>query len=287
MITRLGSSRVHSSRGAASMEYVGAFALVASLVVAVILSVPDTASASVGVIQQAICRVQEAAGAGGPCTGQPDPEDPPPPVDPDFDPKPDKCKVTEHGEKVNSEIKIAFVKFGENAGFIETTYSDGTVTYTATDGASLGVTGGFGTKLDIGKVERGAKVDFGAGVTFDYGSTWTFDNAEQAAEMREQLDDYLLEQEIIKHNPTYAIKLLWSDAKEPPKPPSQTVSSIEVEGRGRGQARAEPAVGQRPRREVRHPEPQAGRVRTQVRRQREVDPDQRHRVRQHHLHHRR
>ena len=143
MITRLGSSRVHSSRGAASMEYVGAFALVASLVVAVILSVPDTASASVGVIQQAICRVQEAAGAGGPCTGQPDPEDPPPPVDPDFDPKPEKCKVTEHGEKVNSEIKIAFVKFGENAGFIETTYSDGTVTYTATDGASLGVTGGF------------------------------------------------------------------------------------------------------------------------------------------------
>jgi len=234
MITRLGSSRVHSSRGAASMEYVGAFALVASLVVAVILSVPDTASASVGVIQQAICRVQEAAGAGGPCTGQPDPEDPPPPVDPDFDPKPEKCKVTEHGEKVNSEIKIAFVKFGENAGFIETTYSDGTVTYTATDGASLGVTGGFGTKLDIGKVERGAKVDFGAGVTFDYGSTWTFDNAEQAAEMREQLDDYLVEQEILKHNPTYAIKWLWSDAKEPPKPPSQTVSSIEVKGEAEG-----------------------------------------------------
>ena len=103
----------------------------------------------------------------------------PPPTDPGFDPKPDKCKVTEHGEKVNSEIKIAFIKFGENAGFIETTYSDGTVTYTATDGASLGVTGGFGTKLDIGKVERGAKVDFGAGVNFDYGSTWTFENAER------------------------------------------------------------------------------------------------------------
>ena len=46
--------------------------------------------------------------------------------------------------------------------------------------------------------------------------------------MREQLDDYLVEQEILKHDPYYAIKFLWSDAKEPPKPPSQSVSTIET-----------------------------------------------------------
>ena len=77
-------------------------------------------------------------------------------------------------------------------------------------------------------MERGAQVDFGAGVKFDYGSTWTFKNAEQAAAMREQLDDYLVEQEIMKHDPYYAIKFLWSDPKEPPKPPSQSVSTIKT-----------------------------------------------------------
>jgi hypothetical protein len=46
--------------------------------------------------------------------------------------------------------------------------------------------------------------------------------------MRKQLDDYLVEQEIIKHDPYYSIKFLWSDPKEPPKPPSQSVSTIET-----------------------------------------------------------
>jgi hypothetical protein len=36
-------------------------------------------------------------------------------------PKPARCKVSEHGENVNSEIKVVFIKIGENAGFIETT----------------------------------------------------------------------------------------------------------------------------------------------------------------------
>ena len=61
-----------------------------------------------------------------------------------------------------------------------------------TDGAEVGVTGGFGTKLDLGKVERGAKVDFGAGVKFDYGSTWTFDNAKQAEAMGEPVGTVVL-----------------------------------------------------------------------------------------------
>src|SRR5918994_822191 len=132
------------------------------------------------------------------------------------------------GTSVSARVKIAFIKIGENAGFIERTFSDGTVTYTATDGASLGVTGGFGGKLDLGKVERGAQVDFGFGVKFDYGSTWTFKNAEEAAAMRNQLDDYLVEQMVLKEKPYYGVKLLWSDAKEPPKPPSQSVSTIET-----------------------------------------------------------
>jgi hypothetical protein len=229
MFARLARLTHRGARGSATLEYAAAFALVAMLVGGTTISARASLPAYGDIVTDAICKVAAAVGMGGSCSSGTDPTDPnTPPTDPSFDPKPTRCKVTEHGEKVNSEVKIAFIKIGENAGFIETTYSDGTVTYTATDGASVGVTGGFGTKLDIGKLERGAKVDFGAGVQFDYGSTWTFKNAEEAAAMRKQLDDYLVEQEILKHDPYYAIKFLWSDAKEPPKPPSQSVTTIET-----------------------------------------------------------
>ena len=224
MLTRLRTLQAYGPRGVGVLEYVAAIALAAILVGSVVGSLTSTQLD--GLASRAICAVKNSINGGScaPATTT----TPPPGTDPGFDPKPPKCKITEHSEKVNSEIKIAFVKIGENAGFVETTYSDGTVTYTATDGAEVGVTGGFGTKLDIGKVERGAKVDFGAGVKFDYGSTWTFKDAGEAEAMREQLDDYLVEQEILKRNPSYAIKFLWSDAKEPPKPPTQLVSTIEV-----------------------------------------------------------
>ncbi|MEW3744822.1 hypothetical protein QOZ75_29540, partial [Pseudomonas aeruginosa] len=69
------------------------------------------------VADRAICLVKNSIG-GGSCA--PATTTPPPTTDPSFDPKPAKCKITEHSEKVNSEIKIAFVKIGENAGFVET-----------------------------------------------------------------------------------------------------------------------------------------------------------------------
>jgi hypothetical protein len=212
--------------GSATLEYIAVIALAGVLVGAVVLPTQTAAPE----VRTKICAVLAALEVSGGCsgdTGGTDPSDPGS-SDPDFDPKPAKCKVGEHGEKVTSEVKIAFVKLGENAGFVETTYSDGTVTYTATDGASIGLTGGVGGKLDIGKVERGAKVDFGGDFKVDYGSTWVFKDAEEAARMRQQLDDYLAEQAIIKNSPYYSIKFLWSDPKEPPKPPQQTVSTIEV-----------------------------------------------------------
>jgi hypothetical protein len=229
MFARLHRLARQGNRGAATLEYAAAFALVAILVGGTSISARASTPAYGNVISQAICKVATAVGMEGGCSGGPGPTDPnTPPTDPGFDPKPKKCKVSEYSEQVNAEVKIAFIKIGDNAGFIERTFSDGTVTYTATDGASLGATGGFGGKLDIGKVERGAQVDFGFGVKFDYGSTWTFKNAEEAAAMRQQLDDYLVEQQIIQNNPYYSIKFLWSDAKEPPKPPSQSVSTIET-----------------------------------------------------------
>jgi len=228
MLARLIRLSQRGARGAATLEYAAAFALVAILVGGTSVSARASTPAYGTIVDEAICKVVIAVGVGT-CNGGGGPTDPStPPTEPSFDPKPKKCKVSEHSEQVNAEVKIAFIKIGENAGFIERTFSDGTVTYTATDGGSIGVTGGFGSKLDIGKVERGAQVDFGYGVKFDYGSTWTFANAEEAAAMRRQLDEYLLEQMQIQQNPYYAIRFLWSDPKEPPKPPSHSVSTIET-----------------------------------------------------------
>ena len=287
MFARLVRLSRQRSRGAATLEYAAAFALVAILVGGTSVSARASTPTYGNVVQQAICKVATAVGMEGGCSGGTGPTDPnTPPTDPGFDPKPKKCKVAEHGEEVNSEIKIAFIKFGENAGFIERTFSDGTVTYTATDGASLGVTGGFGGKLDLGKVERGAQVDFGAGVKFDYGSTWTFKNAEEAAAMRKQLDDYLVEQEIIKHDPYYSIKFLWSDPKEPPKPPSQSVSTIETTFDAEGKLGLSLPFDTDPNSKSGRAEPHPGRLRAEVRHHRQVDPDQGQRDREHHLHHR-
>lgn len=227
LLGRPATCRRARSRGAATLEYAAAIALVALLAGAVVI--PMKAAPIAQTARAALCKVYAALGEGGAC----DTSTPPAgqqPGDPPMNPKPPKCKITEHGEKVNAEVKIAFISIGENAGFVETTYSDGTVTYTATDGASVGLTGGFGTKLDVGKVERGAKVDFGGDLKFDYGSTWTFKDGAEATAMKDQLNDYLAEQAAIKASPTYAIKFLWSDPKEPPKPPNLSVSTIEVAG---------------------------------------------------------
>ena len=232
MFARLHRVARRADRGAATLEYAAAFALVAILVGGTSISARASTPAYGSVIQQAICKVAAAVGMEGGCAGGGGSTDPnTPPTDPSFDPKPKKCKVSEYSEQVNAEVKIAFIKIGENAGFIETTYTDGTVTYTATDGAEVGLTGGFGSKLDIGKLERGVQVDFGAGMSFEYGSTWVFRNAEEAEEMREQLDKYLAEQETLRHDTSggYAIYLALRGATDPPKPPTQQVSTFEVE----------------------------------------------------------
>jgi hypothetical protein len=224
MRARLGSLRRNRAAGAATIEYLAAVALAAVIVGAIVVTLSGLRIEVIA--ERAICSVKAVLSSGS-CSAA---EGSQQPTTPPMDPKPKKCKITEHSEKVNSEIKIAFIKFGENAGFIETSYSDGTVTYTATDGAEIGVTGGFGGKLDIGKLERGAKVDFGAGLKFDYGGTWVFKDAEEAEDMREQLDRYLMEQEMLRHDTSggYAIGLVIRGATDPPKPPTQQVSTFEV-----------------------------------------------------------
>jgi hypothetical protein len=223
---RIRQLRATGAAGTGTLEYVAAIALACVVISSVVFTL--TGSKLDGMAERAICSVKASLSAGS-CSGT---ETPPNQTPPGFDPKPSRCKTGDHSEKVSSVVKILFFSFGENAGFVETYYSDGTVTYTATDGAEAGVTGGFGGKLDVGKLDGGTKVDFGAGVKVDYGSTWTFKDAGEAKEMKDQLDKYLGEQSALMHDTSggYAIYLAIHGATDPPKPPSQQVTSIEVTG---------------------------------------------------------
>src|SRR5829696_5065177 len=149
MRARLRSLGLRGADGAATLEYAAAIAVAGLFVGAVVVTFSGLRIEAIA--ERAICSVKAILG-GSRCSVTQGNQ---PPTAPPLDPKPKKCKITEHSEKVNSEIKIAFIKIGENAGFIETTYTDGTVTYT--DGAEVGLTGGFGGKLDIGKLERGVQ----------------------------------------------------------------------------------------------------------------------------------
>jgi len=235
MLTRWRALRSRPTAGAAILEVAAAWGIAAMVILAVVVAVRG---ADIGAFtSRVLCTVKSSVDAGGgSCAGSTGGEQTPPPET--FDPKPTKCKISERSEKVSSEIKIAFIKFGENAGFVQTTYSDGTVTYTATNGASLGATGGFGGKLEIGELERGAKVDFGGGFKVDYGSTWVFKDQAEADSMKDQLDEYLLQQEMLRHDTYggYAIGTwITGGFVDPPKPPSQNVTSFTVEGDVSGQ----------------------------------------------------
>lgn len=196
MLTRWRALRSRPALGAAMLEVAAAWGIAALVIAAIVVGVQGANISAYAT--RVLCAITTAVGGGGSCDGSDSP--PPPTSQPPFDPKPQKCKLGDKSEKVTSVIKIAFFELGENAGFVETTYSDGTVTYTATDGATVGLTAGLGGKLELDALEAGAKVDFGGGFTVDYGSTWVFENADEATAMREQLDKYLLEQEMLRHD---------------------------------------------------------------------------------------
>ena len=214
-------------RGATAAEYVGIILLVGVVVAALALVV--SSSSVTPQIQRAWCLITGAAGAScGDGSTQAGDEDGL--TDEDFEP--DKCRISETGDKYSSVIKIGFIKIGENAGFVVTEYSDGTVTMMATNGSELGVTGGFGADAAWGQLEAGAKVDFGGGLKFDYGSTWSFESKDQADSFRQQLDDYLFDQWSMTH-PVCGMGVCMPrpiKGVEPPPVPSTTFGGIAVTG---------------------------------------------------------
>ncbi|MBO0899742.1 hypothetical protein J1G42_07170 [Cellulomonas sp. zg-ZUI222] len=216
-------------RGVSTLEYMGVVALAAILVVATVLGTTNVGPYAAA----ALCRVTAAldGGAGG-CdtTPETDPDD-------DMDYHPGVCMLSESKEKYSAEVKIWFFKLSDSSGFIVQEYSDGTVRATLTDGGGIGASGNLGSKtFDAGKLgdgdNAGAEVSLGGNLKFEYGSTWEFDSKKQWESMREQLDDYLIQQEQMKGEGAAGMAFyLWlTDGwVEAPKDPKISYSKISLE----------------------------------------------------------
>lgn len=220
--------RGSGERGVTSLEYVGFIAVAAVVVSTVALGVVQ------GDVGTHVCKAigsifrQDLACAAGGSGGDDDATDSM--TDENFEPE--KCKLHEIGDKYSSAIKIGFVKIGENSGFVVATYSDGTVTMTATDGSELGAVAGVGADASWDKVKLGLKVDFGADVSFDYGSTWTFENQAQADAFKSQLNDYLYDQWAMRHPMCSGAMCVMPKltGAEPPPVPSTSISGFATTG---------------------------------------------------------
>jgi len=222
---RNGASR---ERGAATFEYIGVTIAAALCAGAVLLATLPAAEGFRNAFCQAVSQAFNADLGCGDGAGEDETQEP---DDTQFEP--DKCKIHETGDEYSSVIKIGFIEIGENAGFVVTEYSDGTVTMTATNGAEIGATGGFGADAAWGELEANASVDFGGGVKFDYGSTWQFEDIDQATEFREQLDDYLMDQWSMTHpvcTPMGACFPRPTTGADPPPVPSTTFGGIALTG---------------------------------------------------------
>ncbi|HEX8497923.1 MAG TPA: hypothetical protein VF661_12075 [Actinomycetales bacterium] len=182
------SSRVRDDDGAASVEQTGTVALAALVVVGVILAVSGVGPGSVG--SEAVCRVRAAVGLGACAPGQGAPL-----TDADYEPT--NCKVREESESGGYEVSYGFFSVGEEYGFIEQTFSDGTVRHTLVDKASLGAK--FeGAKFDVGKIAADGtgnkgQIEVAAGLKFAYGTTWQFKDADEAESFRGEIEKYQIQ----------------------------------------------------------------------------------------------
>ncbi|MBE7699041.1 hypothetical protein H9623_01795 [Oerskovia sp. Sa1BUA8] len=225
---RARTVRGQGERGASTIETFGVVAVAVVLVTALILVFTTFKVGDRIAIE--LCKVVTAvSGSGASCGTVTDAAAPQ--QDKDF--QPPVCMLSEKNESYSAQIKIAFVTIGENSGFIVQEQADGSVKVTVTDGGALGAEGGAGATFNIGKLgsetKGGADVDFGGGLTFGYGDTWEFTSKAEYDTMRSQLDDYLMQQEMLKQEGgAWAIKGMGGFV-DAPKPPTVKFTTIGLE----------------------------------------------------------
>jgi hypothetical protein len=250
IVVSAGASRRRSAAedGAGAVEHVGVLVLVAALVAGLfVVALPDRVGEWA---RFAVCRLFTV---GGDCE-QPVVVAPRPGPD-DAAYLPDACLLSEHGQHVSSQVKIAFFTFGQDYGFIEQEFADGSVRVTVVDGATIGLLKETGTNIiDLGKLgtdeAAGTEVKLDATLSFGYGDTWVFDSRQQADEMRAQLDEYLIQQ-VMRRNASMSgggalgteLAIWIMGRAEPPKDPSITFSRVGISGSATGSAGLQSPLG--------------------------------------------
>lgn len=251
--------------GATTTEYVGVLAVVALVIGSV--SVAFVATPLGPSTARLVCEVlqQECGGAG---EGVAAPTVVGQDVRTDADYAPPPCMLSEDGEVAAAQVTIGFVTFGDDYGFVEREYADGRVTLTAVDGATIGLLkSGDLQVLQIGSLDDetqlGGSLSVSGGLDLSYGDTWSFESRAHADAMREQLDDYLLQQVQIRNAGQGAPGLhlwLWlSDGYlAPPADPSVTFATIGLDAALSGSFGLQEPLGPGPDGEPRYLDPNVG-----------------------------
>jgi len=184
------ATSVRSDRGATALEYVGAVIVAVSIVLALIAT---GVTGSIG--ERFRCAISSVWGDGG-CSSGGDGSDKPQ-ADAEFEPP--LCTLSTLSDKGGSEVKIGFLKLGNEYGFKEQVVQSKTdingdgkvdakdqqIYMTFTDAASAGAAFGFGGK--IGKLGTG-EVELGAGIKVNNGDTWVFNSQAEADKFRDDLN---------------------------------------------------------------------------------------------------
>lgn len=201
MFTRPHARR---DRGATALETIGIIVIAALIVTTVAWAAVHNGGEAK--IKYALCQAINKITGGTTDCG----------ADPNKNPyEPPKCKVSEVTEKGGGKISIAFIDLGGEFGFVETVYSDGSVSLTATNQGELGASVGLGGKAEAGGEGAGADIDLGGGIKVKDGSTWDFKSKEEADAMRKQIQDYVNHQ----RNP---LGFLNPNPPQAPRPPDVT-----------------------------------------------------------------
>lgn len=176
LLFRLSKLRKQSlEAGIATIEYV-ATALVASMLIGVMVTVPVAAESSArDGFKSAICKVFEVGGIGGGCSnGEVQHSDQSTTTDPNDEPP--VCAVNKSSENNSVTLDIKFVTAEGEFVVRKEVMSDGKINYTVVGGAGVGVNAETPTE--------GAKAGVGVNGKVNLGDTWTYDpNSDEGKSM--------------------------------------------------------------------------------------------------------
>ncbi|WP_406454238.1 hypothetical protein OG782_24165 [Streptomyces sp. NBC_00876] len=209
--------------GATVTEYLGVIILTAAIVAALI-----TTGAGGSIATRFRCAIGSVIGSGGSCAagGGGDPAAKP---KTDADYEPDQCQISSISDTVGDKVKIGWFEWGNEYGFKQEVSQaktdvnedgkvddkDKVVTMTFTDAASIGASAKAGGKM--GKLGK-AEVDVGGGIKITNGDTWVFNSEEDAAKMRDDIEEMKMWETSTKYSGAYGggwySGMKWAEKKE-------------------------------------------------------------------------